>query len=216
MVEGQELTRAERRELKKKQAERANKSGADGDGDEGDDLMVNPNHLTKKLNISDLSAPRELTRRERYVPVTVSHTLALFVLNTPPFILYFVHREQKEKKEAKERYWKVNALVRSLVDFFCLDLILIFCVYLCPALGPLTALAHFTSCMPRARPTKLRPTCPASQRSVRSARPRLRRGKPKPKVSVPNWSGSYTSHSVFSFVEKVKALAAAKAAQSKR
>ncbi len=29
-----------------------------------DDLIANPNHVTKKLNISDLSAPRELTRRE--------------------------------------------------------------------------------------------------------------------------------------------------------
>jgi len=80
-----ELTRAERRELKKKQAEVANKAGdgeaADGNGDE-DDLIANPNRITKKLNISDLSAPRELTRRER---------------------------EQKEKKEAKDRYWKLHA-----------------------------------------------------------------------------------------------------------
>lgn len=76
MAEDQELTRAERRELKKKQDERANKAGdakrgegakEDGvsDGDDGDDLTANPNHVTKKLNISDLSAPRELTRRER-------------------------------------------------------------------------------------------------------------------------------------------------------
>jgi len=42
---------------------------------------VNPNRVTKKLNISDLSAPRELTRRER---------------------------EQKEKQEAKDRYWKLH------------------------------------------------------------------------------------------------------------
>ncbi|KAI0287880.1 casein kinase substrate phosphoprotein PP28-domain-containing protein [Russula brevipes] len=54
---------------------------AEGDG-EGDDLLVNPNHVTKKLNISDLGAPRELTRRER---------------------------EQKEKHEAKDRYWKLHA-----------------------------------------------------------------------------------------------------------
>jgi hypothetical protein len=84
----QELTRAERRDLKKKQDERANKAGGaneDGEGDDGDDLIANPNHITKKLNISDLSAPRELTRRERYVPVPVSHTAALFVLTTPPF-----------------------------------------------------------------------------------------------------------------------------------
>ena len=65
-VPGQpELSRAERRELKKKQAaEQAAKAVEDGD----DELLVNPNRLTKKLNISDLSAPRELTRRERCVP----------------------------------------------------------------------------------------------------------------------------------------------------
>ena len=129
-----------------------------------------------------------------------------------------MHREQKEKKEAKERYWKVNTLVHSLVDFFYLSRSHsdILCLPLPSALGLLTALARFTSCMLRARPTKLRPTCPASQRSVRSARLRLRRGKLKPKVSVSYWSGSYASHSVFSFVEKAKALEAAKAAQSQR
>jgi hypothetical protein len=49
-----------------------------------------------------------------------------------------VCREQKDKKEAKERYWKVSALVRSLVDFFCLDFILTFCVCLCPRTSYLT------------------------------------------------------------------------------
>jgi hypothetical protein len=72
-----EVTRAERRELKKKQAaEGASKAqdekqdnGADGDeGGDEDALFANPNHVTKKLNISDLSAPRQLTRRERCVP----------------------------------------------------------------------------------------------------------------------------------------------------
>jgi hypothetical protein len=66
-----ELTRADRRELKKKQADEAKRgegANKDDDGDGGDDLIANPNHITKKLNISDLSAPRELTRRERYVP----------------------------------------------------------------------------------------------------------------------------------------------------
>jgi len=77
---GPELTRTERRELKKKQAA-GGVNKAEGDG-EGDDLLVNPNHVTKKLNISDLGAPRELTRRER---------------------------EQKEKHEAKDRYWKLHA-----------------------------------------------------------------------------------------------------------
>jgi hypothetical protein len=78
-----ELTRAERRELKKKQAEGANKAGdgetADGDGEE-DDLIANPNRITKKLNISDLSAPRELTRRERYARVTSAPFFHLFSL----------------------------------------------------------------------------------------------------------------------------------------
>ena len=44
-----------------------------GDGDDGeDDLdedLVNPNRgVQKRLNISDLNAPRELSRRERCVP----------------------------------------------------------------------------------------------------------------------------------------------------
>jgi len=89
-VAEEELTRAERRELKKKQAdESGNKAGEAKDGDDGDDLIANPNHITKKLNISDLSAPRELTRRERYVPVPVSHTPALFVLTTTTFFFIF-------------------------------------------------------------------------------------------------------------------------------
>jgi hypothetical protein len=105
------LTRAERRELKKKQAEGANKAG-DGeaaDGDE-DDLIANPNRITKKLNISDLSAPRELTRRERYARFPVP----LFSICSYCAFLFFMCREQKEKKEAKDRYWKVNTLVRSI------------------------------------------------------------------------------------------------------
>ncbi|KAH9177941.1 casein kinase substrate phosphoprotein PP28-domain-containing protein [Lactarius sanguifluus] len=77
--DGPELSRVERRELKKKQAEQAAAKIAEEDGE--DDLTANPNRLTKKLNISDLSAPRELTRRER---------------------------EQKEKQEAKDRYWKLH------------------------------------------------------------------------------------------------------------
>ncbi|KAF8259724.1 casein kinase substrate phosphoprotein PP28-domain-containing protein [Lactarius quietus] len=59
-----ELSRVERRELKKKQAAEQAAKAEGEDGDE-DDLLVNPNRVTKKLNISDLSAPRELTRRER-------------------------------------------------------------------------------------------------------------------------------------------------------
>ncbi|OCB86029.1 hypothetical protein A7U60_g6927 [Sanghuangporus baumii] len=53
----------------------------DGDKDKGADILVNPNHVKKKLNIADLDAPRELSRRER---------------------------EAIEKKEAQERYWKLH------------------------------------------------------------------------------------------------------------
>ncbi|KAF7326688.1 PP28 domain-containing protein [Mycena venus] len=74
-----ELSRAERKELKKKQA--AAKAAKAEDGEEEDEDLINPNHVGKKLNISDLGAPRELSRRER---------------------------EQKEKQEAKDRYWKLH------------------------------------------------------------------------------------------------------------
>jgi len=74
-----ELTRQERRDLKKKEAA-AKAKKEEGDEEEDPDL-INPNHVQKKLNISDLNSPRELTRRER---------------------------EQKEKQEAKDRYWKLH------------------------------------------------------------------------------------------------------------
>jgi cobalamin biosynthesis protein CobT len=59
-----ELSRAERKEQKKKQA--AAKAAKTGEDEEDEDL-INPNHVGKKLNISDLGAPRELSRRERYI-----------------------------------------------------------------------------------------------------------------------------------------------------
>ncbi|KAJ7938422.1 casein kinase substrate phosphoprotein PP28-domain-containing protein [Mycena leptocephala] len=71
-----ELSRAERKELKKKQA-----AAKQQEGDDEDEDLINPNHVSKKMNISDLNAPRELTRRER---------------------------EQKEKQDAKDRYWKLH------------------------------------------------------------------------------------------------------------
>ncbi|KAF8192727.1 casein kinase substrate phosphoprotein PP28-domain-containing protein [Mycena galopus ATCC 62051] len=78
-----EMSRTERRELKKKQAaaKAGKKVGADGEEEDDDEDLINPNHVTKKLNISDLGATRELSRRER---------------------------EQKEKQEAKDRYWKLH------------------------------------------------------------------------------------------------------------
>ena len=118
--EGPELTHAERRELKKKQASDkpalTNKApdeqqGAEEDTAE-DDLLRNPNHITKKLNISDLSTPRELTRKERCERRNCSLTINLSAYNiiAPPFF-----REQKEKKEAQGRYWKVSFPGRCLI-----------------------------------------------------------------------------------------------------
>jgi hypothetical protein len=58
-VQGQpELSRAWRRELKKKEAAEKAANGEDSE----DELLVNLDRVTKKLNISDLSAPREVTR----------------------------------------------------------------------------------------------------------------------------------------------------------
>ncbi|PPQ79329.1 hypothetical protein CVT25_002559 [Psilocybe cyanescens] len=77
----QEISRTERREMKKKEAAEKLKQKEDGAGGDNDEDLVNPNHVQKKLNISDLNEPRQLTRRER---------------------------EQKEKADAKERYWKLH------------------------------------------------------------------------------------------------------------
>jgi hypothetical protein len=64
--EKEELTRAQKRELKQKQASASKKPVAKKDEeDEEDEDLINPNHVTKKMNISDLSAPRQLSRRER-------------------------------------------------------------------------------------------------------------------------------------------------------
>ncbi|GAW00732.1 pdgfa associated protein 1 [Lentinula edodes] len=82
-----ELSRAERKELKKKQAaekmkQKQKQAGGGGDDDSDDDSdLINPNHVKSKMNISDLSAPRELSRKER---------------------------EAKEKKEAQDKYWKLH------------------------------------------------------------------------------------------------------------
>ncbi len=61
-----ELTRGERQDLKKKQTAEKQKAKA-LDNEEGDDDLINPNHIRKKLNISDLGAPRKLSRRGRCV-----------------------------------------------------------------------------------------------------------------------------------------------------
>ncbi|KAF9450725.1 hypothetical protein P691DRAFT_797704 [Macrolepiota fuliginosa MF-IS2] len=75
-----ELTRAQRREMKKKQGVKQPQQDGEDEDDEDADL-INPNHVQKKMTISDLNEPRQMTRRER---------------------------EQKEKKEAEEKYWKLH------------------------------------------------------------------------------------------------------------
>ncbi|KAH8829349.1 casein kinase substrate phosphoprotein PP28-domain-containing protein [Flagelloscypha sp. PMI_526] len=73
-----EMSRAERKAMKKKQD--VEKTAGEDEEEEDPDL-INPNHVQKKMNIKDLNAPRELSRRER---------------------------EQKEKKDAQDRYWKLH------------------------------------------------------------------------------------------------------------
>jgi hypothetical protein len=53
--------------LKRKQAAEKQKLQEEEDPD-----LINPNHVEKKLNIADLGAPRELTRRERYNIILLS------------------------------------------------------------------------------------------------------------------------------------------------
>ncbi|EPS98854.1 hypothetical protein FOMPIDRAFT_1024437 [Fomitopsis schrenkii] len=78
----QELTRAERRELKKKKGQQEQKLENEDDDSDAEPILANPNIAAgKKLAISDIGSARELTRRER---------------------------EEKDKKEAKERYWKLH------------------------------------------------------------------------------------------------------------
>jgi hypothetical protein len=59
------LSRQERKALKKKQGAEKAKQSIEEDSEEEDDLLVNPNRAAKKMNISTLEEPRELTRRER-------------------------------------------------------------------------------------------------------------------------------------------------------
>lgn len=98
----QELTRAERRQLKKQKGQAATQNG-DEDEDE-DPILANPNiTVGKRMNISDLNAPRELTRKERYVCILRLIAISHFQGST---------REEKEKKEAKERYWKASSSMK--------------------------------------------------------------------------------------------------------
>jgi len=75
-----ELSRAERRELKK-QAEKLKSSEAKALAEAEDEDLINPNHVAKKLTISDLGKDRPLSRKER---------------------------EQKEKRDAQVHYWELH------------------------------------------------------------------------------------------------------------
>ena len=97
-----EMSRAQRKELKKQQG--AKKAAAEED-DEDEDL-INPNHVKKQLTISDLGKPKELTRRERYV----------MILRMEYSDLTLVCSEQKEKQDAKDRYWKVCVISILLLN----------------------------------------------------------------------------------------------------
>lgn len=113
-----ELSRAERKEMKKKKAQaaqakkQANSDGEDEEEEEDEDpVLVNPNHsVGKRMNLADLGAPRELSRKEKLVP----HCNDLPLIHD--HLCYT--REEKEKKEAKERYWKVQtSLVSPSIHF---------------------------------------------------------------------------------------------------
>lgn len=118
----------------------------------------------------------------------------------------FVFREQKEKQEAKDRYWKVNIVLdvsRALAHVFSFS---------------------FVSYTLRERQIRLNQTCPALQRSARNAKLPPQRGKLKPKVRhLPKieilhpLATDIDSYSFFpSPVERAKAVEAAKAAQASK
>ena len=95
-----ELTRAERRELKKKQA--AQKQSQLEEGEEEDPYLINPNHVEKKLQISDLGSPREPTRREKSDPI------AHFRVLVPDFPSLESKRKRRMQRNDIGRYLNCN------------------------------------------------------------------------------------------------------------
>jgi hypothetical protein len=83
-----ELSRAEKRDLKKKQAE-DKKQTEDDDPD-----LINPNHVQQKMNISDLNTPRELTRLERYA--RIFHRIYLIFKHSH---LFFLENRRRNKTQ---------------------------------------------------------------------------------------------------------------------
>ena len=63
---GKEKAKAEASAAKAKVTKGVGEEEDDEDEEEDeDDFLVNPNHVVKKMTISDLNEPREPTRRER-------------------------------------------------------------------------------------------------------------------------------------------------------
>jgi hypothetical protein len=93
----QELSRADRKALKKQGKK---KETAEGEDEDDDPLLANPNRTVGRMKISDLNASREPTRKERWK--TVSPLIVVLSLTE------IAHREAKEKAEAKAKYLKVS------------------------------------------------------------------------------------------------------------
>lgn len=87
--------------MKKKKSPQQEKLENEDDDSDAEPILANPNIAAgKKLAISDIGSVREPTRRERYC-------MPSFVHASNDTRMY---REEIDKKEAKERYWKVFRL----------------------------------------------------------------------------------------------------------
>jgi len=150
---GSELTRTERRDLKKKQAAQKAK-----DEEEEDPDLINPNHVTKKMNISDLNSPRELTRRERYI------FFSCWMISALKCYLFFKGNRKKRQMQRRNIGRLGHAASFSSP---CADLSALFASFMC-----------------RERRRRPRLICLDWPRSVRSVRLRRQRGKPKRMVSL--------------------------------
>jgi hypothetical protein len=72
------LSRAERKQMKKDKKNQAQKDEEDEEDEDQDPLLANPNTAVgKKMNLSSLSAPRELSRRERFVQSLLANGIHL-------------------------------------------------------------------------------------------------------------------------------------------
>ena len=155
------LDRKEIRNQKKKDKQK--KTGENGEDEDPD--LINPNHVQQKMNISDLNTPRQLTRRERYA---MDHIHIHLDFQTETFSYLFFSREQKEKQDAKDRYWKVSFLPADFQSWLFL----------------FNHLFLFFSYMFKERRTRPKQISADLLRFVLSVKLRRPRGKLKLKVSI--------------------------------